>query len=169
MLKSFFSIFCFLIIASQSLLSQEWTRDRIQIARSFDEIENIFSTNSDSIYFINFWATWCGPCVREMPYIEALNSEFEDEKFKVILVSLDFEKKIDSRVIPYLNKNKIQSEVILLLDPKEVEWIDRVDKSWSGAIPISLVISNTERLFFEQEFHSSEEIINIIKPLMNKI
>ena len=100
-----------------------------------------------------------------MPYIEALHEHFADDKLKVILVSLDFERQIESRLIPYLNKNNIQSKVVLLLDGKANNWIDKVDPSWSGAIPITLIYKGDKRKFFEKEFHSSEELIEIINTI----
>jgi len=83
------------------------------------------------------------------------------------LVSLDFKKMIDKKLIPFLNKNKIQSEVVLLLDSKETKWIDKVDPSWSGAIPVTLVYNQKERLFFEKAFHSTKELTDIINPILN--
>jgi len=99
--------------------------------RSFliSELEQDLLTDisPDSTYVINFWATWCGPCIKELPYFEELNAMYSDEAFRQILVSLDDPKKIERKVIPFLTKNKIESEVVLLADGKANSWIDRVD------------------------------------------
>ncbi len=139
----------------------------INIARKFQDLEHIFKYNNDTTYVINFWATWCGPCVREMPYFEKLNKIYSNSKFELILVSLDFENHIDNKLLAYLNNKKITSELFVLLDGKENSWIDKVDSQWSGSIPITLIYNNAERLFYEQEFHSTEELTNIINPLIN--
>ena len=60
----------------------------------------------DKTYVINFWATWCAPCVKELPYFEEVNKEFKDKNTEVILVSLDFPSQIESKLKPYLKKIK---------------------------------------------------------------
>ena len=95
-----------------------------------------------------------------------MHDKFEDKKFKNVLVSLDFKKQIDSKLIPFLNKRNIESDVIVLLDGKSTKWIDRVDPSWSGAIPITIIYNKDKRLFLEKQFHSEEELVNIIEPFI---
>ena len=84
----------------------------------------------------------------------------------MILVSLDFPDKLESQLIPFINKNDLQSQVILLNDPYENEWIPKVDSSWSGAIPATLIIDKNKRTFYEQPFTEEElekEILKFIK------
>jgi len=163
----FFSSIFFLLFNVTPSQAQEWSSDSLIIYRSFDSFEEaIINTEDDLVYVINFWATWCGPCVKELPHFESLHNIYKDEKVKVVLVSLDFEKQIDKRLIPFLNKHNIKSEVVLLLDPKESKWIDRVDPSWSGSIPITIIKSGDQRNFYEQVFHSPDELKGIIDPLL---
>lgn len=138
-----------------------------QIYHSFDDIKYIFNYKNDTIYVINFWATWCKPCVAELPYFEKINSEFKDKKVKVILVSLDFEKQIKTKLIPFIEKRKIDSEVILLLDDKAVNWIDKVDESWTGSIPATVFYNNDYWEFYEGEFETYEDIKKIVNSYLN--
>jgi len=133
----------------------------------FDDFEHLLHQNNDPTYVVNFWATWCGPCVKELPYFEELTQKYKEQKLKVILVSLDFKKQIEKKFIPFLVKNNIQSQVVLLLDGKEVEWIDKVDPTWSGAIPITIVYKGKNRKFIEDDFHSFEELETFIKTVYN--
>lgn len=148
--------------------AQTWELDDISIAESFNEIEPLFEIPSEddgSITLINFWATWCGPCVKELPYIESLHQSFEKGKIDITLVSLDFKRDLKKKLLPFLNKQSIQSKVILLTDPKEHEWIDKVDPSWSGAIPITVIIKGGKKYFIEKVFHSDKELLNYIQSL----
>lgn len=147
-------------------MSQNWQLEDLSVVHKFEDMEYIFHHDNDTTYLINFWATWCKPCVEEMPYIDPLTEKYKDEKFKIILVSLDFKKQLESKLIPYLNKNKIQSEVIVLADSKTNKWIDKVDPKWSGAIPITLVYKGQERFFYEENFHSLEEVEKILIPFL---
>lgn len=143
---------------------------QVTVYEKFDDMESAIMTDlsPDTTYVINFWATWCGPCVKELPYFEELNALYVDQAFKQILVSLDDPKKLESKVIPFLTKNKIQSKVVLLTDVKANSWIDKVDPKWSGAIPITLILKGDERKFYEQEFHSTFELEEQMLLLFNK-
>lgn len=133
---------------------------QVKVYEKFVEMEAELLTNlsPDTTYVVNFWATWCGPCIKELPYFEELNALYEGQAFKQVLVSLDDPKLLASKIIPFLEKNKIESKVVLLADGKANSWIDKVDPRWSGAIPITLILRGTEKKFYEKEFHSTFEI-----------
>ncbi len=132
---------------------------------TFSQLEPMLHQANDTLYLVNFWATWCGPCIRELPDIERVAGEMAGSKFSVILVSLDAVTSLNDRVIPFINKNIIRSRVVLLNDPDFNRWIDRVDSRWSGSIPASLIYRGNERHFYEQSF-TYEELNRLIK---NKI
>ncbi len=154
-----------MILIQLNLIGQEWKVDDVVVYEKFDDLEEIFYQNNDTIQLINFWATWCGPCVKELPYIEELHEKEFNFPLKITLVSLDFAKKIDTKLIPFLNKKEIKSEVVLLNDSKTNQWIDKVDPSWSGSIPIIVIYKGDQRFFFEQEFHSTQELVEIIQKI----
>ena len=119
---------------------------------NFAELESFLNSTSDKIFIINFWATWCKPCVKELPYFQELHDTYKYENVKVILVSLDFPDTFESQLIPFIEKKKITPQVILLDDPDENTWIPKIDESWSGALPATLIYSNNKRAFYEQSF-----------------
>jgi len=131
------------------------------------ELEAMLNTKSDTTYVINFWATWCKPCVQELPHFDKLEKTFAGQKIKVILISLDFKRQFETNLKPYLVKNKVVSDVYLIDEPDYDLWIDKVDKSWSGAIPATLILNNTlgTRNFYERDF-TLEEINKTVKPLL---
>ena len=110
-------------------------------------IAMITGKSNDTTYVINFWATWCSPCVKEIGYFEELHRESGTSKLKVFLISLDFPNQLERRVMPFLEERDISAEVLLVTDLKYNEWIDRVDSSWSGAIPATLIYQGDERIF----------------------
>ncbi|MFK8100911.1 MAG: TlpA disulfide reductase family protein [Saprospiraceae bacterium] len=160
LLFSFLACFFFYTSSGQST--------PIKVYNSFDEMEAaILKYDNDTTYLINFWATWCAPCVKELPYFEKAATAYAGKKFKMILVSLDFAEQLDKKVIPFVKDRKIQSEVVLLDDQQANKWIDRVSPEWSGAIPITLVYKGEKRAFYEKEFHSVKELEEIINPFFN--
>ncbi len=134
----------------------------------FDEFEPVLHRDSDSLYVINFWATWCKPCVKELAYFDQLETQFKGEKIKVILVSLDFEENIETQVKPFLLKKNIRSEVMVMDDANSTEWLEKVDPSWSGTIPATVIYSKKGRSFYEKEF-TKEEINKLVRSHLNKL
>ena len=109
---------------------------------------NIINEPSEKIQVINFWATWCAPCVKELPYFEKVNSKYDD--VDVVLISLDDVEKVTSTVNPFLKEEEIKSSVYLLDDPYAAEWIPIVDDHWDGAIPVTLIKKGKEKYFINK-------------------
>lgn len=100
------------------------------------------------------------PCVEEIPEFIKLEQELHDKKFKMILVSLDFPKHIQSRVIPFLKKNYMTTEVVLLDDDANI-WINKVNPDWDGDLPATQFIKNNKKSFFDEQL-SYEELKKIV-------
>ncbi|HOP02965.1 MAG TPA: redoxin family protein [Tenuifilaceae bacterium] len=130
----------------------------------FAQLEPLLNQKNDTTYVVNFWATWCAPCVKEIPYFEKLNEEYKSSKVKVILVNLDFPNQYESRLIPFVKERNIKSQVIMLDDPNANYWINEVNPSWSGSIPATLVYNKSKRDFYEQEF-TYDELVNALNTI----
>jgi len=110
------------------------------------ELEKILRNPDDRLFVVNFWATWCGPCVRELPHFEKLSKEYQGKKVTFILVSLDFPSEIDKKLIPFLKKNEIDLAVFVMMDLDYDTWIGKVDEGWQGNLPATLVFNNTRSI-----------------------
>jgi thiol-disulfide isomerase/thioredoxin len=134
----------------------------------FDFLESLMKNNSDTTFVINFWATWCAPCVKELPAFEKLNAEYQNKKVKIILVSMNFKSEYNTQLIPFIQAKDMKSEIVLMDEPDYNSWIDKVDKSWGGAIPSTLLINNPKKIkqFYEKEF-TFDELKNKINPLID--
>ena len=121
-----------------------------------DGIAALSSLSNDTTYVLNFWATWCSPCVKEIAIFEKLHQDIGNQKVKVILVSLDFINQLERRVIPFLEEKGISAEVRIITDTDYNSWIDRVDPSWTGAIPATLIYNKDQRVFLEKELSYNE-------------
>lgn len=161
--KIFFPVLLLTLLATASLPLQAQTVEVIK----FPQLQALIDTPGEQVKVINFWATWCRPCIKEIPYFEALQKEHDPAKLQVYLINLDDVEKLDSRVIPFVEKQNISSTVKLLDETDYNSFIDKVDPSWSGAIPATLIIAGEERRFVEGEL-SAEELQTIINEISNR-
>lgn len=122
----------------------------------FEGLRPLLYTDTDKIYVVNFWATWCAPCVKELPHFEALNETYRDKNVEVLLVTLDFPKKYESHVKPFIKKHKLNSKVVALNDMNSNMWIPEISADWSGAIPATLIFNKDKRQFYEHTFTYEE-------------
>lgn len=132
----------------------------------YEGLKDYMAIESDTTYVYNFWATWCAPCVKELPNFLRLKETYKDKPFKLVLVSLDFPKSVEKSLMPFLEKKKMNVEVILLNDPDANSWIEKIDKDWSGAIPATLIVNENQRKFYEQSFEY-EQLEEEVKSFIN--
>lgn len=153
------------IIISALILLSISANAQIKEYQHFTDFEKDYlQPNNDTTYVINFWATWCIPCVKELPYFEEINKKYQNQKVKVVLVSLDFTMQ---QVEAYAEKKLLKCNIVLLSDSKTNSWINKVDPSWSGAIPITLFIKGNEKQFYEKDYHNIEELENDLLKIKN--
>jgi len=163
----FAAILTFLLIAmcphdgvAQSLPEPaEWLRvhsspvssdgSSVPVYEGFDQLSPLLRPQADTLHVINFWATWCAPCVKELPYFEEAAQRAWDRPVRITLVNLDFRKQLSTRLLPFLRERKLRTQIVVLDDPDANSWINRVDSSWSGAIPATLFLSEHTRVFVE--------------------
>ncbi|MES2239905.1 MAG: TlpA disulfide reductase family protein [Bacteroidota bacterium] len=155
-----FALLTFLLLFSSQIQAQ-----KIAVFEHYSDLEKAVLNDTKTTYVVNFWATWCAPCVKELPHFEQLNSE--NKNIKVVLVSLDFKNQYEAKLLPFLKKKAVKSEVVLLADKDYNIWLPAVDKDWSGSIPATLIIKNGKKIFVEKMFSSYEELNQYVNSNIN--
>ncbi|MGI4740036.1 MAG: TlpA family protein disulfide reductase [Janthinobacterium lividum] len=147
----------FLLLSAGLLLAAPSFAQRVAVLR-FSALQQRLAQPSDTTYIVNFWATWCGPCVQEMPNFEKVRAAYATQKVKVLLVSLDYVSQLDKKVKPFVQKRKLKSEVVLLNETDPNTWLQKVDTKWSGSLPFTLIFNNKTkaRASFEQPLTEAE-------------
>jgi len=158
-MKLFLSVVLSMTIGSASLQAQNIEKIGVP------ELEKILASPENVLHVVNFWATWCPPCITELPYFEKMSKEYQGKGVKFILISLDFPSQIDSRLIPFLKTNKITADVRVMTDLDYNSWIEKVDGSWQGNIPVTLFFNNARKIKY---FHPSELTEKELKDLITK-
>lgn len=109
------------------------------------ELEKILKNIDNKLFVINFWASWCSPCVKELPIFEKVSKEYDTARVEFILISLDFPSQLETQLIPFLKKNKVSLKVAVMMDVDYNSWIDKVDVLWQGEIPATLIFNNMKK------------------------
>ncbi len=154
-----FTIFLFMHVP-------HWVSAQSVKSIKFDELNQMIHTNEGAaIKVINFWATWCKPCIEELPYFEKLQQSYQQNNVEVVLVSLDFSA---DKAETYKNKKDIQSKVVFLDETDHNKWIDKISPQWTGAIPATLIIDTNsgKQEFFEKKFEE-KELFSVIEKFVN--
>lgn len=150
------------LAGNQSIMAQE-----VKVIK-FKEFQNLRNNSSDTLYVVNFWATWCKPCIKELPFFESAQVKYKNQPVKVILISLDSKVDLTTKVVPFATKRKLKTRLYLLDEPDANSWIDKIEPKWSGAIPATIFFNNRQQVyhFVEKEFHEAElySLIENFKP-----
>ncbi len=118
--------------------------------------------NNDTLYVVNFWATWCKPCVAEMPYFQEAAAQFANPKVKVVFVSLNYPREI-AVIDRFAKQHKITQECYVLYAGNPNVWIDKIEKEWGGSIPATIMYKGGKKVFFREGEFTQTELDSIIQ------
>ena len=142
------------------------TAQELVMYDKFADFEKAIVKDDGKTYVVNFWATWCAPCVKELPYFEKLHQQ--NKSVVVILVSLDSKKDLERKLIPFIKRKNITAQVVILNDKDYNTWLPKIDINWSGTIPSTFVFSGDQKLFVEREFENFAELNNYVNAFINQ-
>jgi thiol-disulfide isomerase/thioredoxin len=128
------------------------------------EVAGLVHSKADSgqTLVINFWATWCGPCVRELPYFVQADTSLKDENFKFIFVSFD-PLSSENKVQKFIAKNGLPGTHYIIGTYDMSTLIDQVHPKWEGGIPLTLVITHKETKQHEGAFENFRQFWQFIR------
>lgn len=155
-----------LLLMLAALFSAFAARAQSLKVMDFDAFEaHISRPVEGKLRVVNFWATSCRPCIKEMPYFEKLNAEMKN--VDVIFVSVDFPEDFETKVEAFIKQRGLQSECLALDESNPNAWIDRLNPDWSGAIPATLLVDAAgKKAAFHAGSFDYESLIAFVKPYL---
>jgi thiol-disulfide isomerase/thioredoxin len=155
-----------LITMTSCQLADPNPNEVVEVLKEYSELQSRLDSDKNKLWIVNFWATTCPPCLKEMPHFKELQKELQGKDVKILLVSLDRSKDLDSRVYPFIEKHAIVPEVVLLEDQNYSAWTDEIDPSWYGALPATVIIKGETRKFRMGIYHTLDELRDDVHEVM---
>lgn len=162
------------VICFSFMVKSDYLGGNMQTVTPIDKNQLIELTKKeeDSLYIINFWATWCAPCVRELPYFNAAHKKYDSlgSKISMKLISMDFDDQLEERVLPFFNRKNFMDYAMdkyLITSMDYDNWMPEIDKDWSGSIPATLFYNKTKKIYhFHEGDYDQEELYVMIDSLL---
>jgi thiol-disulfide isomerase/thioredoxin len=153
-------IFFSIILSSFHLQAQDIKRWKMNDLLAYID-------KSDSALVVNFWATFCGPCIEEIPYFQTISEKYKRQKVNLLLVSLDFKEYYPQKIAAFAKRFGFTAEIVWLDEEKPDEFCPKIDSSWSGAMPATLFVNKTTgyRKFIEAQLKPDEVETEIKKVI----
>ncbi len=131
----------------------------------FSQVAPLFEQRGDTTFLINFWATWCKPCIEELPLLQRLADTESDIPLQLILVSLDTKPADVARVPDFLAKAGVTIPS-LILSTEDTEWGRTFDRLWSGSLPTTLIYRNELQYVYRRAFATYPDLRSAVTPLL---
>lgn len=140
--------------------------EQVAVYPIYQQLSARLAAAPDTTFVLNYWATTCPPCRREMPLLDQLATDYAQAPVQVITVSMDEAEHAQTRVLSFIREAAPHTEALLMADPNRTRWTAEVDTSWYGALPATLVLRGEARLFHFGAFPAYDTLTNWMQPLL---
>lgn len=154
----------FLVLLTSSAFSQNIRKVKIT------EVEE-YIKNSDHPLVVNCWATWCAPCIEEIPYFMQTVKKYSDQKVELLLVSLDFTSSYPTKIQELVKRKNFEATFFWLNETNADYFCPKIDPKWDGTLPSTLFVNNNTgyRQFFGRPMTDRQVELEVKKLVgMNK-
>ncbi len=156
-------------VAQRAAMTIDTAGVQVPVFENFEQLQALFAAeNEETVYVINFWATWCKPCLEEMPYFEELYKDYVDKQVEIVMISLDFKNQLYSNLVPFLQKRQLQPTVFAFTDSNYNNWIGHVHADWDGAIPATIIYKGERQQLVAEAFDNYSELQTLVIDFLQK-
>lgn len=155
----------------RSLAQDNTSNNRLEFTiLDVEGVKRLFDEAKGKVVVINFWATWCPPCVEEMPELAKFYKDYADRGVTFLSFSADHPTTIDEAVRPFVQKHKLPFPVYILDIPNPDDLARALDMAdWNGGLPGTFIYDSERKLihYWVQEI-TYVDLTAIIDPLLSE-
>jgi len=122
-------------------------------------------SGKDTVYVVNFWATWCSPCVKELPVFDTVQTKYAHQPVKVLLVSFDFKDEYKEKLPAFIKKKHPLPEIVWFSETNANEFIPKIDNRWGGALPATIVFRKGRTTQFTESTVTLKEVMKMVEDM----
>jgi peroxiredoxin len=129
---------------------KKWDQEPVTL-KELDEValERLARNDTDKLLVVNVWATWCGPCVAELPEFVTMHRMYRKRPFELVTISIDEREQKDAAVKLLTENHCSATNYLAALDSRD-RLADILDKEWQGPIPYTLLIAPGGKIIYRQ-------------------
>ena len=129
---------------------EEWGKEPVTLEEAnLDTLKSLVGNNSGKYRLVNFWATWCGPCVAEFSALVETDKMYRNREFDFVTVSLDAKSAADN-VRTFLQQKYASNRNLHFGDENKYDLMEAVDEEWQGALPYTILIAPGGEIVYRQ-------------------
>ena len=129
---------------------ERWDAEPVTLTEINDAgIAKLAKNDTKKLLLINVWATWCGPCVAELPEFVTMNRMYRGRAFQLVTLSLDDPEKKDD-ALKVLREKKVAATNYLLRTADRDKFAEALDKEWPGPVPYTLVVAPGGKVLYRK-------------------
>ena len=128
----------------------KWDAEPVTLDTITDEaVAKLAKNDTENLVLVNLWATWCGPCVAELPEFVEMNRMYRKRKFTLVTISMDEPDKKDAAL--KILKDAHMSATNYLLHTKDRDkFAEALDKEWPGPLPYTILIAPGGKVLYRK-------------------
>jgi thiol-disulfide isomerase/thioredoxin len=129
---------------------QKWDSEPVNLGMIDEEgVAKLAKNDTKELLVVNVWATWCGPCVAELPELVTVNRMYRRRPFRLVTISLDDAGKKEA-ALKVLREKHVSCTNYLATFKDRDRFADRLDKAWEGPLPHTLVIAPGGKVLYRK-------------------
>jgi peroxiredoxin len=127
-----------------------WDAEPVTLAPiDLDSLAKLARNDGKKLLVVNLWATWCGPCVAELPELVTMNRMYRGRPFQLVTISLDDPSKRDEALAVLKEKHVAASNYILTSTDRD-KLAEALDRDWPGPVPYTVVIAPGGKILYRK-------------------